>query len=112
MLVGLDLFVVAVRQPLGEDADRLLLAKAMSLQPKVADVTPTNITLEFLPPCSPELNPQENVRDEICEKKSSRTMDEVCDKLEEAVLYIERNPKMVKSITVVSVYRRFDVMCN
>jgi len=39
-------------------------------------------------------------------------MDEVCDKLEEAVLYIERNPKMVKSITVVSVYRRFDVMCN
>jgi hypothetical protein len=30
-------------------------------------------------------------------KKSS--MDEVCDKLEEAVLYVELNPKMVKSIT-------------
>jgi transposase len=29
---------------------------------------PTNITLEFLPPCSPELNPQENIWDEIREK--------------------------------------------
>jgi hypothetical protein len=26
-------------------------------------------------------------------------MDKVCDQLEEAALYIERNPKMVKSIT-------------
>jgi hypothetical protein len=26
-------------------------------------------------------------------------MDEVCDKLVEASLYIERNPKMVKSVT-------------
>src|SRR5215471_3503224 len=29
---------------------------------------PANITLEFLPPCSPELNPQENIWDEIREK--------------------------------------------
>src|SRR5262252_10995542 len=26
---------------------------------------PANITLEFLPPCSPELNPQENIWDKI-----------------------------------------------
>jgi DDE superfamily endonuclease len=64
---------------------------------------PANITLEFLPPCSPELNPQENIWDEIREKifknYALKSMDKVCDKLEEAALYIERNPKMVKSIT-------------
>ena len=50
-----------------------------------------------------ELNPQENIWDEIREKifknYALKSMDEVCDKLEEATLYIERNPKMVKSIT-------------
>ena len=64
---------------------------------------PANVTLEFLPPCSPELNPQENIWDEIREKifknYALKSMDKVCDKLEEAALYIERNPKMVKSIT-------------
>ena len=64
---------------------------------------PANVTLEFLPPCSPELNPQENIWDEIREKifknYALKSMEKVCDKLEEAALYIERNPKMVKSIT-------------
>jgi hypothetical protein len=64
---------------------------------------PAQITLEFLPPYSPELNPQENIWDGIREKifknYAFKSMDEVCDKLEEAVLYVERNPKMVKSIT-------------
>jgi len=49
------------------------------------------------------LNPQENIWDEIREKifknYALKSMDEVCDKLEEAALYIERNTKMVKSIT-------------
>jgi transposase len=64
---------------------------------------PANITLEFLPPCSPELNPQENIWDEIREKifknYALKSMDKVCDKLEEVALYIERNPKLVKSMT-------------
>jgi transposase len=64
---------------------------------------PANITLEFLPPCSPELNPQENIWDEIGEKifknYALKSMDKVCVKLEEGALYIERNPKMVTSIT-------------
>ena len=63
---------------------------------------PANITPEFLPPCSPELNPQENIWDEIREKifknYALKSMDKVCDKLMEAALYIERNPKIVKSI--------------
>src|SRR5712691_4805931 len=60
-------------------------------------------TLHFLPPYSPELNPQENLWDEIREKifknYALKSMDEVCDKLVEAALYIERNPEIVKSIT-------------
>ena len=64
---------------------------------------PKNITLLFLPPYSPELNPKENLWDEIREKLfknyALKSMDEVYAKLEEAALYIERNPALVKSIT-------------
>jgi hypothetical protein len=45
---------------------------------------------------SPELNPQENIWDEICEKifknYAAKSMDEVCEILVEGSLYIERNP--------------------
>ena len=73
---------------------------------------PANTTLEFLPPCSPELNPQENIWDEIREKifknYALKSMDKVCDKLEEAALYIERNPKQIHH--VLSIYCPFNVM--
>ncbi len=66
-------------------------------------VVPENITLEFLPPYAPELNPQENLWDEIREKifknYALKSMDEVHDKLDDAILYTERNPQLVKSIT-------------
>ena len=62
-----------------------------------------NIMLHLLPPYSPELNPQENLWDEIREKifknYALKSMNDVYAKLEEAALYIERNPKLVKSIT-------------
>ena len=64
---------------------------------------PANIILQFLPPYSPELNPQENIWDEIREKifknYALKSMNEVNAKLDEAALYIERNPTLVKSIT-------------
>ena len=64
---------------------------------------PANMILQPLPPYSPELNPQENIWDEIREKIfknfSLKSMDEVNDKLDAAALYIERNSKLVKSIT-------------
>jgi transposase len=64
---------------------------------------PANIMLHPLPPYSPELNPQENIWDEIREKifknYALKSMNDVYDKLEEAVFYIDRNPKLVKSIT-------------
>ena len=65
-------------------------------------VIPSNITLSPLPAYSPELNPQENIWDEIREKLfknyALKSMDAVYDKLVEGALYIERNRKLVKSI--------------
>jgi transposase len=66
-------------------------------------VIPKNIMLLFLPPYAPELNPKENLWDEIREKifknYALKSMDEVYHKLEQAILYIDRNPKLVQSIT-------------
>jgi hypothetical protein len=63
---------------------------------------PDNITLIFLPPYSPELNPKENIWDEIREKifknYALKSMRKVEQKLCEAVLYIDKNPKLVRSI--------------
>ena len=62
-----------------------------------------NISLLFLPPYSPELNPKENLWDEIREKifknYALKSIDAVRAKLKQAILYIERNPKIVQSIT-------------
>ena len=64
---------------------------------------PDNVSLLFLPPYAPELNPQENIWDEIREKifknYALKSMHDVRTKLDEAILYIDRNPKLVKSIT-------------
>jgi transposase len=64
---------------------------------------PDNIALLFLPPYSPELNPNENLWDEIREKifknYALKSIDSVRAKLKQAILYVERNPKTVKSIT-------------
>jgi len=63
---------------------------------------PHNITLLYLPPYSPELNPKENLWDEIREKifknYALKSMDAVRARLRQAILYIERNPKLVRSI--------------
>src|SRR5262249_47217838 len=71
---------------------------------RCGDLTvPHNITLSHLPPYSPELNPKENLWDEIREKifknYALKSMDAVRAKLRQAILYIERNPKLVRSIT-------------
>jgi transposase len=66
-------------------------------------VVPGNISLLFLPPYSPELNPKENLWKEIREKLfknyALKSIDAVRAKLEQAIVYIERNPETVKSIT-------------
>jgi transposase len=64
---------------------------------------PRNITLQFLPPYAPELNPKENLWDEIREKVfknyALKSIDAVHVKLNEAIAYINRRPELVKSIT-------------
>jgi len=64
---------------------------------------PNNVSLLFLPPYAPELNPKENLWDEIREKifknYAIKSIQAVYRKLEEAILYIERNSELVKSIT-------------
>ena len=64
---------------------------------------PANIIVQRLPPYAPELNPQENlwheIREKIFKNYALKSMNEVNAKLDEAALYIERNPKVVKSIT-------------
>ena len=56
----------------------------------------------LLPPYSPELNPQENIWDEIREKifknYALKSMSDVNAKLDEASLHIERSRTLVKSI--------------
>jgi transposase len=71
---------------------------------RCGDLTvPHNITLLYLPPYSPALNPKENLWDEIREtifkNYALKSMDAVRAKLRQAILYIERNPKLVRSIT-------------
>lgn len=64
---------------------------------------PKNIKLLYLPPYCPELNPSENMWDEIREKFFTNlvfdSMDSLEDKLEEAMVYYDKNRETVKSIT-------------
>jgi len=63
---------------------------------------PSNLRLLRLPPYSPELNPIENVWDEIREKFfHNRVFDSIEaleDQLCSALLYMENNPKVIRSI--------------
>lgn len=63
---------------------------------------PDNMAAKKLPPYSPELNPTEAIWDDMREKFFPNlvfeNMEAVEEKLIEAILYFEKNPKIVKSI--------------
>jgi transposase len=63
---------------------------------------PTHTTLLRLPPYAPELNPAENIWDEIREKFfgniALKSMEAVDAKLNNAVLYCSKNKAIIKSI--------------
>jgi transposase len=63
---------------------------------------PINIELVSLPPYSPELNPQENIWDDMREKwfknKAFASIDAVVDQLEKACLFYEKSSEICKSI--------------
>ena len=64
---------------------------------------PKNIELAFLPPYSPELNPQEQIWDELREKffvnKTFKSLDAVTDSAAKALQILEESPDKIKSIS-------------
>lgn len=70
---------------------------------QTALVVPDNMGVTTLPPYCPELNPAEHVWDEIREKFFPNlvfeSLEAVEDQLIEAILFLEKNPTIVKSIT-------------
>lgn len=63
---------------------------------------PGNMKLHFLPPYSPELNPQEHVWDELREKyfhnKAFESMDALENELVRGLFEMENNPPLIQSI--------------
>jgi len=64
---------------------------------------PKNVKLLYLPSYCPQLNPSENMWDEIREKFFTNlvfnSINDVEDKLEEAMIFYDKNSETVKSIT-------------
>ena len=64
---------------------------------------PENLRLHFLPPYSPELNPQEHIWDELREKhfhnQAFDSLDALEDQLVKGLSRLEKQPHIVKSIT-------------
>lgn len=64
---------------------------------------PSNMRLAFLPPYCPQLNPQENIWDDVREKffynVAFNSMDTMEDRLVDACNHYENNPSIVKSIS-------------
>jgi transposase len=81
----------------------LLFCDKASFHGKKGLKIPENIIIEHIPSCSPELNPSENMWDEIREKYFGnvvfKSLDGVEDKLVEAALFYEANPQIIESIT-------------
>jgi len=63
---------------------------------------PENIELAYLPPYSPELNPQEQIWDELREKffgnKLFKTLEAVMDAATKGLQAMERSPERLKNI--------------
>jgi transposase len=64
---------------------------------------PDNIMIEYLPPTSPQLNPSENMWDEMKEKffhnRIFNSFENLVDRMVESILHYEKNKEIVKSIT-------------
>jgi transposase len=91
--------VVASRYP---DENIIMVVDGAGWHRSNAFVQPENLRLHFLPPYSPELNPQENIWDELREKHfHNRAFDSLSaleDQLEVALRKLEGDPETAKSI--------------
>jgi len=65
--------------------------------------TPANMKLAFLPPYSPELNPQEQIWDELREKyfgnRLFKNIETVIDTAVQGLQYLESSPSIVAKLT-------------
>ena len=99
----MNLHLAEVSKQVSVGAHALLILDGAGYHQKAALEIPENMTLLHLPPYSPELNPKENLWDEIREKifknYALKSITAVRAKLRQAILHIERNPEIVKSIT-------------
>ena len=81
----------------------LLICDGASNHKESALKIPDNIIIEKLPARSPQLNPSENMWDEIKEKffynQIFKSMKSLTNRICKAILYYEENTEIVKSIT-------------
>jgi hypothetical protein len=62
-------------------------------------VAPDDVSLLVLRPYDPKENPWDEIREKIFKNYALKSIETVHRKLEEAILYVERNPELVRSIT-------------
>jgi len=81
----------------------LLICDGASNHKESALMIPENIIIELLSPRSPQLNPSENMWDEIKEKffhnQIFKSMKSVTDRLCQSIIHYESKQEIVKSIT-------------
>lgn len=81
----------------------LVVCDGASAHKLTKEELPSNIELASLPPYSPQLNPQENIWDDMREKffynVAFNSLGAVEDRLVDACNHYERNPAIVKSIS-------------
>ena len=81
----------------------LIVCDGASAHKLSEDALPSNVQLASLPPYCPQLNPQENIWDDMREKffynLAFDSLNAVEDRLVEACNYYEAIPKIVQSIS-------------
>lgn len=100
--VCMTFFLRHVRHEFPDDFILMLYDGAPCHSPGALDV-PDHMMLENIPPYSPELNPSENIWDDMREKFFGNTvfdtMNAVTDQLCTAINHYTDNPAIVRSIT-------------
>jgi hypothetical protein len=61
-------------------------------------VAPDDVSLLFPPPCDPKESLWDEIREKIFKNYALKSIEAVHRKLEKAILYVEHNPELVRSI--------------
>jgi len=100
---AMNLFLAELSQAVAPGAHGIVLLDKAGWHTAMNLTVPENITLHWLPPYSPELNPIEHLWDELREKwfrnKYFTSLDAVEDQLAEALKFLMEHPDHVRSMT-------------